>query len=151
MAMTVFSLGIKSSMEISNSSYPIEVLLSSPYLSAMVRISSRITLSSRFLSARIAFNSLIFICSSLNSFSRRSRSMPVSWYRRMLTISCACTSENSKVSIRVSFASTLVLDARIMRITSSITSRAFKRPDTMWALASALFKSYCVLLVTTSS
>ena len=53
--MTTFSLGIKSSMEMSSSSNPIEVLLSSPYLSAIIEISSLMTPRSTFSSARIVF------------------------------------------------------------------------------------------------
>ena len=49
----------QSSMDIS-SSYPMAVRRSSPYLSEIIIISSRITVRSFFSSARIAFNSSIF-------------------------------------------------------------------------------------------
>ena len=77
MAITVFSLGIISSIEISYSSKPIFVLLSSPYLSEIIVISSLITPRSNFSSAKIAFNSAIFLTSSSCSFSSFSRSKPV--------------------------------------------------------------------------
>ena len=65
-------------------------------------------------------------------------------------IACACACENSKRLIRLSLASETFLDARIISITSSIWSNAFKRPSKICALSLALFSSYLVLLVTTS-
>jgi hypothetical protein len=53
MAITVFSLGIKSSSVMSSSSMPILVLLSSPYFWAIRSISSLITPNKIFSSARI--------------------------------------------------------------------------------------------------
>ena len=151
MVMTVLVTGIKSSMEISYSSNPMDVLLSSPYLSAIRRISSRMTPSSFFLSARIAFNSVMRSINSAYSFSSFSRSRPVSARRRISTIACACTSVSEKRSIKRSFASWVFLLLRIMLITSSILSSAVNNPCKIWARSSALFRSYFVLLVTTSS
>ena len=127
------------------------VLLSSPYLSEMIRISFLITPSRSFLSARIAFNSPIFFISSAYSASSFSRSRPVRARRRMSTIACACTSVSSKRFISSSFAIWTVLEPRMIRITSSMWSSAINRPCKMWARSSALLSSYLVLLVTTSS
>ena len=149
--ITVLVTGIRSSMEISYSSYPMDVLRSSPYFSAIARISSRITPSSFFLSARIAFNSSIFAIRSAYSVSIFSLSRPVSARRRISTIACACASDNAKRSIKRSFASCAFLLERMMLITSSILSSAISNPFKIWALSSALFKSYLVRLVTTSS
>ena len=44
-----------------------------------------------------------------------------------------------------------LLDARIIAIISSIMSSALSSPSKMWALSSALLRSYLVLLLTTSS
>ena len=151
MVITTFSLGIRSSMEISNSSNPMDVLLSSPYFSEMTRISFLITPRSSFLSARIAFNSPIFFISSSYSASSFSRSRPVSARRRISTIALACTSVRSNLAINSSFAVWTFLDPRIIRITSSMLSSAISNPCKIWARSSALFSSYCVLLVTTSS
>ena len=137
-------------MEISYSSNPIDVLLSSPYFSAMRRISSRMTPSSFFSSARIAFNSVIRSIRSAYSPSIFSRSKPVSARRRISTIACACTSVRAKRSIRRVFASGVLALLRIMLMTSSILSNATNNPSKIWARSSALFRSYFVLLVTTS-
>ena len=149
--MTVFSLGIMSSMEMSYASNPIDVLLSSPYFSAIARISSRITRRRVFLSARIACNLRIFSINSAYSASNFSLSRPVSARRRISTIACAWTSVSSKRSINSCFAIWTFLAARIIRITSSILSSALRRPSRIWARSCALFRSYFVLLVTTSS
>ena len=151
MVMTVLVTGIRSSMEISYWSYPIEVLLSSPYFAEISRISLRITPRSSFSSASIAFNSAIFAISSLYSASSFSRSKPVSARRRISTIACDCGSVSPKRSINFAFASCVVRLARIMEITSSMLSKAISKPCKMWARSSALFSSYWVLLVTTSS
>ena len=149
--ITVFSRGIMSSMEISKASKPIEVLLSSPYLSEISSISSRITRRRRFLSSRIAFNLRIFSINSAYSVSSFSLSRPVSARRRISTIAWACTSVSSKRSISSCLAIWTLLEPRMIRITSSILSRAFRSPSKIWALSCALFRSYWVLLVTTSS
>ena len=108
MVTTVFSNGIKSSMEISYSSNPMLVLLSSPYLSEIIMISSLMTPSNFFSSAKIAFNSAIFSMSSLYSASNFSLSKPVSARRRISTIACACTSVSPNLSTNRSFASCVV-------------------------------------------
>ena len=149
--MTTSCLGIKSSIEMSNSSNPMDVLLSSPYLSLIMMISSLITPRSSFLSARIAFNSPIFSLSSLYSFSSFSRSSPVSARRRMSTIACDCTSDKPKRSINSAFAACTLSEPLMMRITSSILSSAMSNPSKMWARSSALLSSYFVRRVTTSS
>ena len=151
MVMTVFSFGIISSMEISNSSNPMAVFLSSPYFSLMARISSRITRSSRFLSARMASSLRIRSISSLYSASSFSLSRPVSVRRRISTIACACASESVKRSINLAFAIWVFSEPRMIRMTSSMLSSAFKSPSRIWARSLALFRSYWVLLVTTSS
>ena len=151
MAIIVLSFGIKSSMEISKASNPMDDFLSSPYFSAMMEISSLITPSRTFLSARIAFNSAIFTSNSWCSFSILSRSKPVRVRRRISTIACACTSVSPKRSINLSFAICTFSLLRIILITSSIWSRAINRPCKIWSLSSALFRSYLVRLVTTSS
>ena len=148
--MTLFVSGIRSSMEISNSSYPICVLLSSPYLSAIARISVRITVRSFFSSARMAFNSEIKAIKSLYSFSSFSLSRPVRAFSRISTIACDCASDNPNLSINAFLASCVVLLLRIIEITSSILSKAIINPCKIWALSSALFKSYFVRLVITS-
>ena len=151
MAIIVFSLGIRSSMDISNSSKPIAVLRSSPYLSKITRISSRITPSSFFSSARMAFNSSIFAINSLYSFSSFSRSRPVRARRRMSTIAWDWASLKPNRSINCCFAIWTFSEPRMMRITSSIWSNAISKPCKIWARSSALFKSYLVRRVTTSS
>ena len=150
MATMVSSFGIKSSADISNSSNPIEVLLSSPYLSEITWISSLITPRSFFSSARIAFNSAILTSSSLYSFSSLSRSRPVRALRRMSTMAWDWASLRPKRSIKCCFASWTVWEPRMIRITSSMLSKAISKPSKMWARSSALFRSYLVLLVTTS-
>ena len=149
--MTLLVSGIRSSIEISNSSYPIWVLLSSPYLSAIARISVRITVRSFFSSARIDFNSVIKAINSLYSFSNFSLSRPVRAFNRISTIACDCASDNPNLSINAFLASCVVLLPLIIAMTSSILSKAIINPCKMWALSSALFKSNFVLLVTTSS
>ena len=149
--MTVFSFGIRSSIDMSNSSYPIDVLLSSPYLSRISIISFLTTPSNTLRSARIALYSSITFFNSAYSFSSFSLSRPVSARRRISTMEFACGSDRENLSISFSFASAAVFDALISCITSSMLSRAISSPSTICALSSALFKSYCVLLVTTSS
>ena len=138
--MTVFSFGMRSSIDMSNSSYPIDVLLSSPYLSRISIISFLTTPSNTLRSARIALYSSITFFNSAYSFSSFSLSRPVSARRRISTMEFACGSDRENLSISFSFASAAVFEALISCITSTIC-----------ALSSALFKSYCVLLVTTSS
>ena len=150
MATTVSSSGIRSSMDIS-SSKPIAVRRSSPYLAAMILISSLITIRSFFSSARIAFNWAILACSSLNSFSSFSRSRPVRARSLISTIAWDWASESPNRSINCVLASATLAEPRIIRMTSSIWSNAISRPCKIWARSSALFKSYWVLLLTTSS
>ena len=151
MVITTFSRGIRSSMEISNSSYPIRVLLSSPYFSEITRISFLITPNRSFLSARIALNSSIFFISSAYSASIFSLSKPVNARRRISTIAWAWTSDRPNLLINSCFAIWTFWEPRIILITSSILSSAISNPSKMWALSWALFRSYFVLLVTTSS
>ena len=151
MVITTSSLGMRSSVEMSYTSNPICVRLSSPYFSLIARISSLMTPRSRFLSAKIAFNSPIRFISSSNSFSSFSLSSPVRARRRMSTIACACASESWKRSINSVFASCTVWEPRMILMTSSILSRAMSSPCKIWARSSALFNSYWVLLVMTSS
>ena len=150
MQITVFVLGIMSSIDISYSSNPIEDLLSSPYLSEIIIISSLITPSNFFSSAKIALNSVIFAIRSAYSPSIFSRSSPVSARSRISTIAWACTLVSPKRSSRRSFASFVVRLLRIMEITSSMLSRAIINPSKICARSSALFRSYFVRLVTTS-
>ena len=150
-AMTVFSRLIRSSTVISSSSTPRDVFLSSPYLSRISLISSRITPRSSFSSARIAFNSPIRFISSLYSFSIFSLSRPVKALRRISTMAWAWTSVRPNVSISRVLASATFFDERIMLITSSIWSRAINKPCKICARSSALFNSKRVLRVTTSS
>ena len=138
-------------MEISYSSNPIDVLLSSPYLSEITMISLRITPNNFLRSARIAFNSAIKVINWLYSASNLLRSKPVNARRRISTIACACASERAKRSIKRDLASCTFSLLRIMLITSSILSNAISKPSKIWARSSALFSSYFVLLVTTSS
>ena len=127
------------------------VLRSSPYLSRINVISSLITARSFFSSARIALNSAIRAINSAYSFSSFSRSKPVNARKRISMIAWACTSVKSKRSTKRCFAMLPFAEPRIMLITSSILSSAFNNPCKIWARSSALFKSYFVLLVTTSS
>ena len=150
-AITHASSGIRSSIERSYSSYPIEVLLSSPYLSAISDISVLITVRSLFLSASIALYSSIFFCNSASSVSILLLSNPVSALNRISTIACDCASVRLNSCIRLSFAACTFAEPLIIDITLSILSRAMINPSNMCALSSALFKSYLVLLVTTSS
>ena len=120
MATTISSSGIRSSADMSYSSKPMPVLRSSPYLSEMSMISSRITPRSFFSSARMAFNSAIFSCNSLYSFSSFSRSRPVSALRRISTIAWACGSVRSKRSINRALAAATLAELRMIWITSSI-------------------------------
>ena len=87
--ITVLETGIKSSIEISYSSNPIDVLLSSPYLSEITMISLRITPNNFLRSARIAFNSAINVINWLYSASSLLRSKPVNARRRISTIAWA--------------------------------------------------------------
>ena len=134
----------------SYSSKPIAVIRSSPYFSAVTIISSLITPSNNLLSARIAFNSLILCISSAYSASNFSRSKPVRARSLISTIACACTSVKPNLSIKFNLASAVVRLPRIILITSSMLSSAMIKPCKMWALSSALFKSYLVRLVITS-
>ena len=151
MVITIFSFGIKSSMEMSYSSNPMDVLLSSPYLSLMTSISSRITPRSNFSSARIASSLSIWAISSAYSFSSFSLSNPVRARRRISTIAWAWTSSSSNFSMSSAFAACTVLEPRMIRITSSILSSAINNPFKICALSFALFSSYFVRRVTTSS
>ena len=150
-AITQASSGIRSSIERSYSSYPIEVLLSSPYLSAIRDISVFITVRSLFLSASIALYSSIFFCKSASSASILLLSKPVRALRRISTIACDCASVRLNSFIRLSLAACTVEDPLMIDITLSILSRAIINPSNMCALSSALLRSYLVLLVTTSS
>ena len=150
MVIMVLVSGIRSSMDISNSSYPICVFRSSPYFSAMARISVRITVRSFFSSASMDFSSVISAINSLYSFSSFSLSRPVRAFRRISTIACACASDNSNRSIRAVFASGVVRLPLMIAITSSILSSAIIKPCKICARSSALFKSYFVRLVITS-
>ena len=151
MVITTSSLGIRSSVEMSYSSNPMAVLLSSPYFSEITRISFLITPSNNFLSARIALYSAIFFSSSAYSVSSFSLSRPVRALRRISTIAWDCASLKLKRLINSAFAICTVLDPRMILITSSMLSRAISRPSKMCARSSALFSSYLVRLVTTSS
>ena len=151
LAIITSSSGIKSSMDKSYSSNPICVLLSSAYLSAMALISVLMTVRSFFLSLKIALYSAIFASSSFNSASSFSLSRPVSARRRISTIACACASESPNSLISPSLAICTFCEPLIIWMTRSILSSAIIKPSKMWARSSALFKSYCVLLVTTSS
>ena len=104
MAMIVLSLGIRSSMEISYSSKPITLLLSSPYFAEISLISVLITPRRSFSSARIAFNSAILASSSLCSFSIFSLSRPVRVRSLISTIAWDCTSVRPNRSINLCFA-----------------------------------------------
>ena len=128
MVITLLVTGINSSIEMSYSSKPIEVIRSSPYLSAITMISSRITPSKSLLSAKIAFNSLIRFISSAYSASNFSLSKPVRAFRRISTMACACASDKPKRSIKLTFASAVVRLPRIIAITSSILSKAMIKP-----------------------
>ena len=149
--MTTSSLGIRSSMEISNSSNPMDVLLSSPYLSRITRISSLITPRSNFLSARIARKCSICSISALYSASSFSLSRPVRARSLISTIACDCTSVSPKRSINSDFAIWTVWEPLMILITSSMLSNAISNPFKICARSSALFNSYCVRRVTTSS
>ena len=148
--MTTSSLGIKSSMFRSSTSNPMDVLLSSPYFSDMVIISFRMTPSKSFSSARIARSSLIFSINSLYSFSNFSRSKPVRVRSLISTMAWDWASVSWNRSINPAFASWVLSEPRIILITSSMWSKAINNPSKIWALSSALFSSYFVLLVTTS-
>ena len=150
-AIIVLPRGIKSSMLISASSYPNAERLSSPYLSEITIISVRITPRRSFSSAKIALYSSIFFKSSICSCSSFSRSKPVNARRRISTIACACTSVRPKRATKPSFAACVFALPRMILITSSILSSAISKPCKIWSRSSALFKSYCVLRVTTSS
>lgn len=100
------------------------------------------TPNSSFLSAKIAFNSPIRFINSAYSVSNFSRSKPVRARSLMSTIACACTSVSSNASIKPSFAICVFFEPRIMRITSSMLSRAISNPCKIWARSSALFNSY---------
>ena len=128
-----------------------DVLRSSPYLSRITRSSSRTTPSSSFSSANISLKRAICLINSSYSPSSFSRSNPVSARRRISTIACACGSSSPNRSIRRSFAIAVVFEERTIFITSSILSSAIKSPLSIWARSSALLRSYCVRLVTTSS
>ena len=140
-AITVLSSGIRSSMLISDSSYPMDVLLSSPYLSEIAIISLRMTIRSFFSSAKISFNSSILALSAANSCSIFSLSKPVSALRRISTIACACASERPKRSMSLALAAATFSELLIMLMTSSILSRAIIKPSKMCARASALLSS----------
>ena len=149
--MIVFSFGIRSSIDRSYSSYPIEVRLSSPYLSLISMISFFTTESNTFLSAKIALYSAIFFSNSAYSLSSFSLSKPVNARKRISTIAFACASDKENLCCNFSFASLAFFDPRMIWITSSMLSNATNKPSKICALSSALFKSYFVRRVTTSS
>ena len=128
MAMTVFSLGIISSILISNSSNPILDLLSSPYLSAIDLISVLITPNRSFSSPKIALSSAILFTSSACSASNFSLSRPVRARSLISTIACACASERPKRFIKFSFATCVFALPLMIFITSSILSSAISKP-----------------------
>ena len=147
----VFCLVTRSSIDISYSSYPIDVLLSSPYLLRISMISSLMTSSNTLRSESILLNSAIFFWSSAYSLSIFSLSSPVRARSLISTIACACASLSENLPASFSLASAVLFDERIIDITSSILSRAINKPSKICALSSALLSSYFVRRVTTSS
>ena len=130
-AITQGSSGIRSSIEISYSSNPIDVLLSSPYLSAIIDISVLITVRSLFLSARIALYSSIFFCNSASSASILLLSRPVRARSLISTIACDCASVRLNSFIRLSLAVWTFSEPLIIEITLSILSSAIIKPSNM--------------------
>ena len=148
--ITTSSSWIKSSMSISLTTFWISVLLSSLYLLFISLSSSLITPRSFISSANILFKYSMYCIISLSSSSILSLSRPVNLLNLISKIAWACFSLNWNLSINVLFAISLVFEFLIIWITSSILSRAIFNPSNMCALASALFNSNTVLLVTTS-
>ena len=137
-------------MSISLTTFWISVLLSSLYLLFISLSSSLITPRSFISSANILFKYSMYCIISLSSSSILSLSRPVNLLNLISKIAWACFSLNWNLSINVLFAISLVFEFLIIWITSSILSRAIFNPSNMCALASALFNSNTVLLVTTS-
>ena len=100
--------------------------------------------------ARMSFKcSINFMMSSYSALSL-SCSRPVNWRNLISTMARAWISVKEKRSIKLFFASSGVLDARIIRITSSIWSLAMIKPSRIWARSSACFNSNWVRRVMTS-
>ena len=137
-------------MLISPSACLISVLLASAYLSFIAIISSLITPKSNFSSDNIALKCSIFFINSLYSSSIFCLSNPVSLCNLISKIAWAWISVKPNLDVNPSLASPVVLDDLIKLITASILSNAILKPSNICALASALFNSNTVLLVTTS-
>ena len=130
-----------SSIEKSESTGMISVLLSSPYLS-FISNNSVFMISIRwFLLSRIPFKWAMCFINSLYSSTTFSISNPVNLWRRMSNIACACMSERLKLFINPSLACVGSLLPRITLITSSMLSSAIFKPSSMCARASASFRS----------
>ena len=147
MVMTTSSSSMRSSTSKSSTSMSKEVLRSSPYFSLISVSSSLMMFNTSCSSAKIALYSAIIFCISAYSSSIFSRSRPVRRWRRMSRIACAWISVRAKRSMSWTLASLPSLAARISAMTSSMLSRAMRRPSRICALASAFFKSKMVLLV----
>ena len=141
MAMTTFSFLIRSSISKSPASCSMRLLRSSPNFSAMIFISSLMTVRSFLGSARIPFSSAILSIRSWCSFSSFSLSRPVRARRRMSTIACAWTSSRPNLSVRRAFAVCTLGLSRMILTTSSMLSSAMSRPCKIWSLSSALLRS----------
>ena len=137
-------------MSISFTTFSILDLLSSEYLFFISISSSFITPNSFSSLANIEFKYSINFINSLYSSSILSLSNPVSLLSLISNIAWDCFSDRPNLSIKVFLAISVVLEFLIMLITSSMLSKAIFNPSKICALASALFRSNTVLLVTTS-
>ena len=145
------SFGIKSSWE--NLPTPwakIWVRLSSPKFSLIFPKSSLIIFLIFASEDKISFNSFISFLVSFNSSSTFSLSRLASCCNFISNIASACLSDNLNFLIKFFLASSLSLDFLIVLIMASIFSKAITSPFNIWALASALSKSNCDLLLITS-
>ena len=126
MEITISSLLISSSSVISSEYAVMDVLLSSPYLSAIAASSVLITPRSLFSSASISLYSAIFAISSLYSFSIFSLSRPVRARSLISTIAPACASESPNLSISFALASPTFFEFLMIVMTSSMLSSAMR-------------------------
>ena len=100
--------------------------------------------------AKIPSSFAIIFNNSANSSSIFWRSRPVSVRSCIAKIAFAWISDSLNLAIKLVWASSALLLARIVLMTSSMWSRAILRPSRMWARSCALRSSYSVRRRTTT-
>ena len=89
----------------------------------------------------MASNCLISSFKILYSLFSSLTSVLVKRYKRMTTIASACSCVNWKRSIKLTLASCLSFDFRMMAMISSITETALIKPSKIWARFCLAFRS----------